>query len=1129
MRPATRSRGRGRAIAQNYPLRSSANSVTNRHLALLLITRAGLAARGVLTALALSLFTALLLAAAAPASAVTHGQAAKRAVAALGSESGSAPVVVLGLPKPLRTGSRVTLANGKTVAKAGTERAFFFYEDSGPYQAYPHAGRVALVGATSGKVKLSKAINRAPRVNGALPAFLTSPKRYRSSKYRVFARSGGGGSAPSDPIMAGGPFAFPGNFQALGESNSPPKADKQTVTAKQDHPKSITLTGTDDESMILFEITKPPDHGTLSGTPPNVVYLPNPGYLGADDFSFRTIDDRLESNTAKVSINVVPLGSPPTVTTSAGCTAYVEQTPSVPVDGALTVADPDDTTLDSATVSITANFERGDDLLFKDQNGIIGSYDDVTGVLALSGIASLSNYQAALRTVRYRNLGGISPSATKDVSFTANDAGNDSAPATKQICISEGDASANHRPVGETSEGALNYVENDGPLPIDGAFIALDADSVNLSGATVRFTDPIAPGEDDEDEVPGTEIGETPASFAPAEDELGFTDQNGITGAYDDTTGVLTLSGVASVADYEAAVRSVTYENTSENPSPAARTIRFQVTDTEGASSFPSNRGVLVTPVNDAPVVTTTDGAGGYTEGDPATAVDAGLTVGDVDDTEIEGGQVRISDGFEAGDELVWSDQLGIEGGYDSETGVLTLTGTASVADYQTALRSIEFVGTSDDPPATKTVEFVVNDGDLDSAAGARTISVTGVNDKPVLVASGSSVSYTENDDPVAIDPGIAASDVDSDDFAGATVQITGNLASGEDVLALEDQNGITGSYESETGTLTLSGTSSVANYEAALRSVTYRNSSENPSTATRTVTFQVNDGGATENLSDPVTGDVGVTAVNDAPSVTTSEDSTSYTIGDDSGVEVDEALTVGDPDDTDVESAQVRIASGFEAGDELVWSDQLGIEGGYDTGTGVLTLTGSTSVADYETALRSIKFRAATVATPGSRTVEFTVNDGDADSAAASKGIELALPPPPNEAPVVTTSAGSSSYTLGDTNGSTVDSALTVTDADDVNLEGAQVQIEGFEPGDDLVWTDQLGITGSFDSEVGVLPLTGSAPLADYETALRSIKFRHAGDNQSAFRSVAFKVNDGSVDSAFSLKSIDLVTPPEL
>ena len=66
--------------------------------------------------------------------------------------------------------------------------------------------------------------------------------------------------------------------------------------------------------------------------------------------------------------------------------------------------------------------------------------------------------------------------------------------------------------------------------------------------------------------------------------------------------------------------------------------------------------------------------------------------------------------------------------------------------------------------------------------------------------------------------------------ITGATVQITGNYASaggrpGAGVAA----GGITASYDAGTGTLTLSGTATAAAYQAALRAVTYRNTSSEP------------------------------------------------------------------------------------------------------------------------------------------------------------------------------------------------------------------------------------------------------------------------------------------------------------
>ena len=139
-------------------------------------------------------------------------------------------------------------------------------------------------------------------------------------------------------------------------------------------------------------------------------------------------------------------------------------------------------------------------------------------------------------------------------------------------------------------------------------------------------------------------------------------------------------------------------------------------------------------------------------------------------------------------------------------------------------------------------------------------------NQAPVLNAGGGSLAYTENQVPTAIDTAITVSDADNANLAGATVSITNNFAAGQDILAFVNQNGITGSYNAATGTLTLSGTSSVANYQAALRSVTYYNNSDNPYTPTRTISFLVDDGQGTNHASNVVTAAVTVTPVNDAP-----------------------------------------------------------------------------------------------------------------------------------------------------------------------------------------------------------------------------------------------------------------------
>jgi hypothetical protein len=1239
-------------------LRSRAISVTNRHLASLPLTRSSWIARPLPVALVLVLCSALLLAAAAPASAVTRKQATKKALAVLGPKAGER-VVVYRLPKPLKAGTVIT-ARGKRVAKVGRERAYFFYRDAAAGQPYPHAGRVALVGAKKGKVRLSAGIMWQPLVNGRLPAFLRGSTLNGASDYVVFdSTSSASGSDPaSSPLAA--PLAPNDPFAADGGPNSPPKADPQVVRAKAGSPKRITLTGSDDDGdLITFHITHQPRNGTLTGQPPDLTYTPNPGFLGNDNFSFKVSDGDAESNAAVVSIDVVPPGLPPVVATSSGCTSYTEQSPAVVIDGQLTVTDLDDLTLDSARVRVDysdlppadpedPNTTRlGDELLFTDQNGITGSYEERTGILDLVGTATVANYQAALRSVRYRNLSNPNPPPTRNVIFTVNDAGNNSTPATKQVCITGG-AAGNDPPTGENGEGSLSYVENDGPIPVDGGFVVGDPDSTTLSGAYVKFVPLVSQPVDENGDPVGPPT--TTVTFDPAQDDLVFANQNGITGNYNDSTGVMTLSGTASLADYETAIRSVAYENVSEDPTADTRRVEFRLTDSSGSNSVPTRRDVFVTPVNDAPVATASAGTTDYTGAD--TVIDSALTAGDVDDTHLEGAQVRIASGLEAGDELVFADTAQITGIYDAEAGILTLSGSAPEADYQAALRSVAFDHTGVTPTGDRSIEFTVNDGELDSAPTAKHLEI---NEPPVLDATDTALAYTENDGPVAVDSGISATDVDSPTLSGATVSIGAGFSSGEDQLAFTDTAAIDGDYSASTGVLTLTGTASVADYQAALRSVTYENSSENPSTASRTVSFQADDGAVFNNLSNTVTRDVAVTAVNDAPGVDASDGSTAYTEGD-PATAIDSALTVSDVDDTNLDSAQVSVSSGFQAGDDLVFAAQNGISGVYDSDTGVLTLSGSASVANYEAALRSVEYRHTGDDPDAAKTVEFSVSDGalsgsdskalavtgvndkpvldasddalaytegdgavavdsgitaaDADSDTlsgatveisagfaegedalafadtaeidgdynASTGVltltgtasvadyqaalgsvtyENSSDAPTtdartvtfqaddgsttdnlsdpvtrdvavtasNDAPVVTTSSGSTAYTEGDS-ATAIDSALTVSDVDDENIESATVTVaSGADSGDVLSFEDTAAITGQYTPETGVLSLTGSASVADYEAALRSVQYSNSGDDPAASKSVAFTVNDGDADSAAASKGID-VTP---
>jgi VCBS repeat-containing protein len=275
----------------------------------------------------------------------------------------------------------------------------------------------------------------------------------------------------------------------------------------------------------------------------------------------------------------------------------------------------------------------------------------------------------------------------------------------------------------------------------------------------------------------------------------------------------------------------------------ATDTFRYKANDGIADSALFATVTVRVEGRDDAPVVTSTLGDTAYAEGGPAAVIDGALGVVDADDADLEGATVRLSSGFEPGDELRFDDQAGIDGSYDPDTGVLTLTGTAAVADYRTALQSIEFATADDDPASRKSVEFEVDDGSAHSAGAAKDIAVSGANDAPSVAASAGSATFTTGDQPVPVDPEIGVTDPDSAQLSGATVAITSNFSAADgDELLFTPQSDIDGSYDPAAGTLTLTGMSSVANYQDALRSITYRNTAALPSTDTRTVSFLVTD-----------------------------------------------------------------------------------------------------------------------------------------------------------------------------------------------------------------------------------------------------------------------------------------------
>ncbi len=99
------------------------------------------------------------------------------------------------------------------------------------------------------------------------------------------------------------------------------------------------------------------------------------------------------------------------------------------------------------------------------------------------------------------------------------------------------------------------------------------------------------------------------------------------------------------------------------------------------------------------------------------------------------------------------------------------------------------------------------------------------------------------------------------------------------------------------------------------------------------------------------------------------------------------------------------------------------------------------------------------------------------------------------------------------------------IQDPNDTNMESATVTLTNVQPGDLLSIAGALpgGITASaFNPATGVLTLTGSATIAQYEQALEQIRFS-TYSNVFANRVIEISVNDGGLDSNLTTSTISI------
>ena len=311
----------------------------------------------------------------------------------------------------------------------------------------------------------------------------------------------------------------------------------------------------------------------------------------------------------------------------------------------------------------------------------------------------------------------------------------------------------------------------------------------------------------------------------------------------------LTIRGPGDSSDFLNALETVTYENTNDRPTTDfERTIEFTVTDTKGDVNSPlAVATVQVNAVNDAPQISLSeDGAitmrnVEYNEGSKTgVSLAPDFSAVDVDSDTLQSARVVLDTPSPAADRLI-IDAVPSElsSAFNSNSGILTITGPASFATFEAALRNITF-NSSDSPflddrgnplsSTDRTVSFTVSDGLDDSDPVIVNIDFLPVDDPPHILGAPVSITYTEGTPPVNIAPNVLLNDDDNDQLMSLQV----------DLLAPLDGDSL--SYGSTSSNLLRFDLGSLSSFQSILSDITYINTADEPFLTDRTINIEVCD-----------------------------------------------------------------------------------------------------------------------------------------------------------------------------------------------------------------------------------------------------------------------------------------------
>ncbi len=412
--------------------------------------------------------------------------------------------------------------------------------------------------------------------------------------------------------------------------------------------------------------------------------------------------------------------------------------------------------------------------------------------------------------------------------------------------------------------------------------------------------------------------------------------------------------------------------------------------------------------------------------------------------------------------------------------------------------------------------------------------------------------TYVEDEAPIAaVHADLTLTDANSSHMEYAAI-ILQNRPNGSDETLSADtaDTNIISYYDENNGTLYLSASDTITNYQTVLRRIKYHNNSDAPDLVDRILTFEVSDG---TNSNDPVQSTIAINAINDAPLLDNSGDMQLAAIQEDATAQLGNSVAaiiasaesngedrITDPDETETEGfAVIEVGASNGSWQYSIDAGTSWLNFGPVTNNSAVLLNTNARIRFVPqqnfSGQTSFTFRAwdRSSGMNGDTNVDVSIN-GEAtafSTATETATLDVLAQNDPPKLDANGNLSGLDFVTSFISDGGDVRivaSDATLVDVDNNELISATVTLTNPEDGV-LEGLTAVPISTSvtinpYDPSNGQLQIEGSAPIAEYLTIIKSLVYTNTTSELTPDnRIIEFRIGDGAAVSELVTTTITM------